>query len=151
VQVNLTEGKNALDKNEYAVALARFRLIERVAPKYQGVDSLIADATAKQQAAVDKAIDSGQQNEAANKLMDARRWYDQALQYNPSSVVAREKRAAAALKMNQAAAELFNQATLALRNQNTPLAKRLFQQVFDSTMPGDEYREKAAKQLELIR
>ena len=53
--------------------------------------------------------------------------------------------------MNQAAAELFNQATLALRNQNTPLAKRLFQQVFDSTMPGDEYREKAAKQLELIR
>ena len=151
MQVNLTEGKNSLDKNEYAVALARFRLVERDGPKYQGVDALIADATAKQSAAVDKAIDSGQANEAANKLMDARRWYDQALQYNPSSVVAREKRAAVALKMNQAAADLFSQATLALKTQNTPLAKRLFQQVFDSTMPGDEYREKASKQLELIK
>jgi predicted component of type VI protein secretion system len=151
MQVNLTEGKNSLDKNEYAVALARFRLVERDGPKYQGVDALIADATAKQTAAVDKAIDSGQANEAANKLMDARRWYDQALQYNPSSVVAREKRAAVALKMNQAAADLFSQATLALKTQNTPLAKRLFQQVFDSTMPGDEYREKASKQLELIK
>jgi len=151
VQVNLTEGRNSLDKNEYAVALARFRLVERDAPKYQGVDALIANATAKQQAAVDKAIDSGQQNETAGNLMVARRWYEQALQYNSSSVVAREKRAAVALKMNQAAAELFNQATQALRNQNTRLAKRLFQQVFDSTMPGDEYREKAAKQLELIR
>ena len=151
MQVNLTEGKNSLDKNEYAVALARFRLVERDAPKYQGVDALIADATAKQTAAVDKAIDSGQQNEAANKLMDARRWYDQALQYNPSSVVAREKRAAVALKMNQAAAEIYNQATAALKTQNMSLAKRLFQEVFDKTVPGDEYREKASKQLELMK
>jgi hypothetical protein len=151
IQVNLTEGKNSLEKNEYAVALARFRLVERDAPKYQGVDALIADATAKQEAAVDKAIDSGQRNEAANKLMDARRWYDQALQYNPSSVVAREKRAAVALKMNQAAAEIYNQATAALKTQNVPLAKRLFQEVFDKTVPGDEYREKASKQLELMK
>jgi hypothetical protein len=151
VQVNLAEGKIALDKNEYAVALARFRLVDRDAPKYQGVDALIADATAKQQAAVDKAIDSGQQNEAANKLMDARRWYDLALQFNPSSVVAREKRAAVALKMNQAAAEIYNQATAALKTQNMSLAKRLFQEVFDKTVPGDEYREKASKQLELMK
>ena len=151
MQVNLTEGKNALDKNEYAVALARFRLVERDAPKYQGVDALIADATAKQTVAVDKAIDSGQANETASKLMDARRWYDQALQYNPSSVIAREKRAAVMLKMTQAAAEIYNQATAALKTQNIPLAKRLFQEVFDKTVPGDEYREKASKQLELMK
>jgi hypothetical protein len=151
LQVNVTEGKNALDKNEYALALARFRVVERDAPKFQGVDALIADATAKQQAAVDKAIDSGQQNETAGKLMDARRWYDQALRYNPSSVVAREKGAAAALKMNEAAAEIYNQATAALKTQNVPLAKRLFQEVFDKTMPSDEYREKASKQLELMK
>ena len=151
IQVNLTEGKNALDKNDYALALARFRLVERDAPKYQGVDALIADATTKQQTAVDKAIDSGQQNETAGNLMTARRWYDQALQFNPSSVVAREKRAAVMLKMAQAAADLYAQGTAALKTQNTPLAKRIFQQVYDQTMPGDEYREKASKQLELLK
>jgi tetratricopeptide (TPR) repeat protein len=151
LQVNLMEGKNALDKNEYAVALARFRLVQRDAPKYPGVDALIADATTRQQKAVGNAIDSGQQNETEGKLIDARRWYEQALQFNPSSVVAREKRAVVMLKMNQAAADLFSQATLALKTQNTPLAKRLFQEVYDQTMPGDEYREKAVKQLELLK
>jgi tRNA A-37 threonylcarbamoyl transferase component Bud32 len=151
IQVNLTEGKAALDKGEYAVGLARLRLVDRDAPKYQGVDLLIADATAKQQAAVDKAIESGQQNESNGRLMDARRWYDQALQANPSSSIAREKRAAVAQKMNQQATDLFAQGTAALKTGNTQLAKRIFQQVFDSTMPGDEYRDKATKQLQLLK
>ncbi len=151
IQVNLAEGKAALDKGEYAVGLARLRLVDRDAPNFQGVDVLIADASARQQAAIDNAIDNGQQNETAGKLMDARRWYERALQINPSSVVAREKRAAAARKMNQAAADLFAQGTAALNIQNTQLAKRIFQQVYDQTMPGDEYRDKAAKQLELLK
>ena len=151
IQVTLAEGKAALAKGEYGGALARFRLVARAAPKFKGVDALIADATARQRAAVDKAIENGQQNETANNLMAARRWYDQALQLNPSSVVAREKRVAVMAKMNQAAAEIYNQAMAAQKIQNLPLARRLFQQVFDQTMPGDEYREKAQKQLELLR
>jgi hypothetical protein len=151
IQVNLAEGMAALNKGEYAVALARLRLVDRDAPNYQGVDRLIAEGTAKQQAAVDSAIDNGQQNEAAGKLMDARRWYERALQINPSAIVARERRAAAALKMNQAAADLFAQGTAALKAQNAQLAKRIFQQVYDQTMQGDEYRDKAAKQLELMK
>jgi serine/threonine protein kinase len=151
IQVNLAEGKVALDKGEYAVGLARLRLVDRDAPKYQGVDALIGDGMARQQAAVDKAIDSGQQNESANNLMSARRWYEQALQINPSSAIARAKRVAVALKMNKAASDLFAQGTAALKTGNTPLAKRIFQQVFDQTMPGDEYRVKAAKQLELLK
>ncbi|MGH9144881.1 MAG: FHA domain-containing protein, partial [Vicinamibacterales bacterium] len=65
LQANLDGGKTALDKHEYAVACARFRLGDRDAPKYQGVDALIADTLAKQQKAVDTAIDNGQQNEQA--------------------------------------------------------------------------------------
>jgi hypothetical protein len=151
IQVNLAEGRAALDKGEYAVGLARLRLVDRDAPNYQGAAALIADGTTKQQAALDKAIDSGQQNETANNLMAARRWYDQALQINPSSTIAREKRAAVALKMNQAAGDLFAQGTAALKTGNSPLAKRIFQQVYDSTMPGDEFRDKATKQLELLK
>ena len=151
IQVTLAEGKAALAKGEYGGALARFRLVARAAPTFKGVDALIADATARQQAAADKAIENGQQNETANNLVAARRWYDQALQLNPSSVVAREKRVAVMAKMNHAAAEIYSQAMAAQKIQNLPLARRLFQQVFDQTMPGDEYREKAQKQLELLR
>jgi len=151
IQVTLAEGKAALAKGEYGGALARFRLVARAAPTFKGVDALIADATARQRAAVDKAIENGQQNETANNLMAARRWYDQALQLNPSSVVAREKRVAVMAKMNHAAAEIYSQAMAAQKIQNLPLARRLFQQVFDQTMPGDEYREKAQKQLGLLR
>jgi serine/threonine protein kinase len=151
IQVNMAEGRAALDKGEYAVGLARLRLVERDAPSYQGVSALIADGTAKQQAAVDKAIDSGQQSETAKNLMSARRWYEQALQINPSSVIAREKREAVALKMNQAAGDLFAQGTAALKTGNTQLAKRIFQQIYDSTLPGDEFRDKAAKQLEVLK
>ena len=151
IQVNFSEGKAALDKGEYPVGLARLRLVERDAPNYQGVTALIADGTAKQQAAVDKAIDNGQQNETANNLRVARQWYDQALQLNPSSVIAREKRAGVIAKLNQQAGDLFAQGTAALKTQNTPLAKRLFQQVYDMLTPGDEYRDKAAKQLESLK
>ncbi|MGH9142196.1 MAG: hypothetical protein ACRD2I_13780, partial [Vicinamibacterales bacterium] len=94
---------------------------------------------------------NGQQNEQAGKLIEARRWYDAALQQNPSALIAREKRAAVIIKMNAAAAQLYSQATFALKSQNTTQAVRLLQQVFDTTMPGDEYREKAAKQLELLK
>jgi hypothetical protein len=151
IQANLAEGKAAVEKQEYAVAIARLRLVDRDAPKFQGVDALITDTVAKQQKVVDTAIDSGQQNEAAGKLMEARRWYDAALQQNPSSMIAREKRASVIIRMNAAAEKLFNQGTAALKMQRNAVAKQLFQQVFESTMPGDEYREKAAKQLELLK
>ena len=125
------------------VALARFRLVDRDAPKYQGVDALIADTTAKQQKAVDTAIDSGQQNETGRQADDARRWYEQALQHNPSSVVAREKRAAVISKMNQAAAD-----DLQPGHRGLKLAEHARPSVFSrrsSTrpMPGDEYPGKS--------
>jgi hypothetical protein len=151
VQTNLAEGKTALEKQEFPAALAHFRLVDRDAPKYQGVDALIADTLAKQQKAVDVAIDSGQQNETANKILEARRWYDVALQRDPASVVAREKRAAVILKMNAAAEALYGQATYAQKSGNATRAAELFKQIIDTTMPGDEFREKATKQMEALK
>jgi len=148
VQQNMAEGKTALEKQEFPAALAHFRLVDRDAPKFQGVDALIADTVAKQQKAVDVAIDSGQQNETAGKILEARRWYDVALQRDPASTVAREKRAAVILKMNANAEALYGQATYAQKSGNAARAAELFKQVIDNTMPGDEFREKAMKQME---
>jgi len=150
IQSTMADGRSALEKQEYVTALARFRAVEREAPKYQAADALAAETIAKQKTAVDAAVDSGQQNEQQNKLMDARRWYEIALKHDPASVVAREKRAAVASLMNAAAEKLYAQATAAVKMGATAQAKKLFQQVYDTTMAGDEYREKAAKQLELM-
>ena len=151
LQAALAEGRTAADKQEFAAALARFRAVDHDAPKFQGVDALIADTVARQQKAVDSAIESGEQNEQAGKIADARRWYELALQRDPASVSARDKRAAIIIRINTAAEQLYSQASFALKSQNTTQAVRLFQQVVDTTMPGDEYREKAAKQLELLK
>ena len=150
IQSALAEGKSALEKQEYVTALARLRAVERDAPKYQAADALAAEATAKQKNAVDLAIDNGQQNEQQSKLLEARRWYEIALKHDPASLLAREKRTAIITLMNDAAEKLYAQATAAVKMGATAQAKRLFQQVYDTTMPGDEYREKAAKQLELM-
>ena len=150
IQSALAEGKNALDKQEYVTALARLRPVERDAPKYQAADTLVAETIAKQKNAVELAIDNGQQNEGQSKLQEARRWYEIALKHDPASILASEKRAEVMTLMNVAAEKLYAQATAAVKMGATAQAKRLFQQVYDSTMPGDEYREKAAKQLELM-
>jgi len=92
IQVNLSEGKNYLDKQEFPLALARLRLVERDQPKYQGVNQLIADALARQQKLLEDAISSGQQNEVAGKIKEARQWYVRALEIDPGSSNAREKK-----------------------------------------------------------
>jgi len=52
------------------------------------------------------------------------------------------------LKMNAAAELLYNQATYAQKSGNAARAAELFKQIIDTTMPGDEFREKATKQME---
>jgi tetratricopeptide (TPR) repeat protein len=147
----LAEAKGAVGKQDYATALARLRALDRDAPGFQNVAALIADTIVTQRRAVETAIDSGQQNEQAGKLPEARRWYEVALQRDPSSVLAREKRAAIVIRMNAAAEQLYNQATFALKSGNTAKAAEFFKQIVDTTFPGDEFRDKATKQLDALK
>lgn len=151
IQTALADGKSSLDKQDYVAALNRFRVVDREQPKYQGVDALIADTVGRQQKATEVAVTSGQQNEQAGKLLDARRWYERALQIDPASTSARERRASVVSRMNTEATRLYNAATFALKSQDTAGAIAKFQQILDMLMPGDEIREKAAKELEALK
>jgi hypothetical protein len=151
IQTAFAEGKSSLDKLEYASALARFRAVERDQPKYQGVDLLIPETLAKQQKAVDEAMNNGQQNEQAGKLKVARQWYQRALEIDPGSTGAREKNQALAGRMTADANKIFDRATFALKAQDTAGAIRQFEQILELMLPGDEIREKAAKQLEALK
>jgi len=151
IQTAFAEGKSSLDKLEYASALARFRAVERDQPKYQGVDLLIPETLAKQQKAFDEAMSGGQQNEQAGKLREARMWYQRALEIDPGSTGAREKNQSLVSRMTADASKIFDRATFALKAQDTAGAIRQFQQILDLMLPGDEIREKAAKQLEALK
>ena len=94
IQTNFQEGNRSLEKQDFPLALARFQLVERDQKDYQGVEALITDTTAKQQKAVEEAMENGRRNEAGNKFADALKWYQAALRFDPSAAGARDKVAA---------------------------------------------------------
>jgi hypothetical protein len=122
-------------------------LVERDAPKYLGVDTLTRSD--RETAGGSRQGDRQWSTERKGRQPDD-------CSAEPAGTAAQRarsprKRAAVVIKMNQAAAEIYNQATAALKTQNVSLAKRIFQQVYDQTMPGDQYRDMAVKQLELLK
>ena len=112
---------------------------------------LIAETLAKQQKAFEEAMNGGQQNEQAGKLREARLWYQRALEIDPGSTGAREKNQSLVGRMTADASKIFDRATFAMKAQDTAGAIRQFQQILDLMLPGDEIREKAAKQLEALK
>jgi hypothetical protein len=144
----LEEGRKALEVPDYATALARFRAVDREQPRYLAVDTLITDTAARQQKAVVNAIESGQQNEKAGNIVAARRSYDAAVKYDPTSAAAQQARAALLSKMNADAGEIYEKGDYALTSKSYALAEKYFKDVIEKTMPGDELYEKAKKGLE---
>jgi len=151
LQAAILEGKNALDKQDYATAVARFRMVNNDQPRYMGADGLLADAVDKQRLALQDALNSGQLNEQAGRLKTARQWYQKAEYYDPTSTAAKEKEGSLLATMKSQAEKLLNQAGLAAKAQDTQLAIRLYQQVLDLMSPGDEFYEKARKENEALK
>jgi hypothetical protein len=96
-------------------------------------------------------MNSGQQNEQACKLRDARRWYQPALEIDPGATRAREKDTSLLSRMTPEATKLFDQASLAVKLQDRVRAIRLYQQVLEVMLPGDEISQRAATQLEALK
>ena len=151
LQATVVDGKNSLDKQEYAAAVANFRAVDREQPRYQGVDALLADALGRQQKALEDAISSGQQNEQASKWKAARQWYERALDIDPGSASAKEKRGSVVSRATTEATNLYNRATFAVKSQDNQVAIRNFQQIMDLLLPGDELWEKARKESEALK
>ena len=151
IRVNLETGKQYLLKQNYVQALARFRAVAADAPRYQGVDLLIVDALAKQKVAFENAMSSGDQNEKAGKLKEARQWYQIAAGIDPTGPGAHDKDVALLSKMTPDATRLSNRATSAAKTGEVEQARSLNQQILDLLLPGDELREKAARELERLK
>ena len=83
IDLYLKAGRSALEKLDFSKALAGFRLVEREQKGDQNIEALIADTLVKQRAAFDKAMEDGQKNEEAGRLLVARQWYQRAAYYDP--------------------------------------------------------------------
>jgi len=151
VQTGFDSGRASLEKNDFAAAINHFRAVDREQPKYQGVDTLLAEATSRQQKAVEEALQSGQQNEQAGKTREARQWYQRALEVDPGSAPARERANQARARAVAAAEDLFTKANTAEKIQDVNRARQYLQQIVDTMLPGDEIRDRAAKRMEALK
>jgi tetratricopeptide (TPR) repeat protein len=151
VQTGFDSGRASLEKNDFVAAINHFRAVDREQPKYQGVDTLLAETTSRQQKAVEEALQSGQQNEQAGKTRDARQWYQRALEVDPGSAPARERANQARARAVAAAEDLFTKANTAEKIQDVNRARQYLQQIVDTMLPGDEIRDRAAKRMEALK
>jgi tetratricopeptide (TPR) repeat protein len=151
IQTNFQEGNRSLEKQDYPLALARFQLIERDQKDYQGMEALIADATAKQRKAVEEAMEFGRRGEANNKFGDALKWYQAALRYDPSTTGARDKVAALTERVTKDGLDVFTRAEVfRKRNLNTQ-AIELYKQAADLLPTSHEKHREAQEWLEKLK
>jgi tetratricopeptide (TPR) repeat protein len=151
VQIEFANGKASLEKNEFVAALNHFRSVERDQPRYQGVDALITETTAKQRKVVEDDIKNGQTYEDSGRKRDARLFYRHALDADPSATVARNKETVLKAQMTEEANRIATRASTAAKLKQIAQAIELYQQIYDQMLPGDEARDNAAEKLKELK
>jgi len=151
ISVNFQEGTRSLERQDFALAIARFQLVDRDQKGYRGVDAMITDAIAKQHQAVDEAIDSGQKNEQAGKLPEALRWYERAQIVDPTSAKAREKYSGLADRLIRDGLKAFNTAEVLRKRSEYAKAIVSYKQAAELLPRGHEKIQEAQKWLEILK
>jgi Inner membrane component of T3SS, cytoplasmic domain len=151
VQTNFREAGRNLEKQDFAAAIPRLQQVERDQPGYQGVDALIADAVAKQKRLAEDAVDSGQKNEQAGKLLDAVRWYREAQRIDPGSPGARDRLAALNDRVTQEGLDAFGRAEVLRKRNDNAKAIELYKQAVELLPATNEKRADAMQWLEKLK
>jgi pSer/pThr/pTyr-binding forkhead associated (FHA) protein len=151
IQGNLQEGRLSLGKQDFANAISRFEAVERDQKGYEGVDSLITDTVAKQRHAVEEAIDNGQKNEAAGKLSNAVRWYQQALRFDSTSTNAHAKIDGLSERLTKEGLSAFARAEVFRKRNDDAKAIEFYKQAADLLPQGHEKSREAQQWLEKLK
>ena len=151
IRANIQEGHRDLDKQDFANAISRFEAADREQKNYQGAETLIAEATARQRKAVDDAIDNGQKNEQAGKLADAVRWYQQALRFDSTSTNAQNKIAALSGRLTKDGLDAFSRAEVFRKRNDYAKAIEFYKQAADLLPSGHEKSREAQEWLEKLK
>jgi len=151
ILTNMREGNRALEQAEFALALTRYQAVVRDQPGYQNVDGQIAEATATQKRQVDTAIENGQQNERAGRLVVAVQWYDRALKIDPNSAAAQERLAAVADRRTKDGLAAFSKAEVLRKRNEIAKAVAAYQEAADLLPPSNQKKAEAQQWLEKLK
>jgi tetratricopeptide (TPR) repeat protein len=151
IRANIQEGHRDLDKQDFANAISRFEAVDRDQKNYQGVESLITEAAARQRKAVEEAIDNGQKNEQAGKLADAVRWYQQALRFDSTSTTAQNKIAALSDRLTKEGLDAFSRAEVFRKRNDFKKAIEFYKRAADLLPSGHEKSGEAQQWLEKLK
>lgn len=150
IQVNFQEGNRSLERQDFALAIVRFQLVDRDEKGYRGVDSLITDTAAKQRQLVDEAIENGRRNEQAGKPSDAVKWYERAVRFDANAAIARERIAALTERLTRDGLEAFTKAEV-FRKRNDIRALEFYKQAADLLPANHEKSREALEWLEKLK
>jgi len=151
IQTNMRNGIASLDKEEFARALTLFQAVDRDHKGYMNVDALIADTAAKQKRAVDTAISNGQANESANNLVNAIKWYEQALRLDPTSAAAQERLAAIADRRTKLGLQALERADVLRKRNDVAKALAAYQEAADLLPSTNEKKAEAQQWVEKLK
>jgi Inner membrane component of T3SS, cytoplasmic domain len=151
VQQNYRAGMATLDQDDFATAITRFQAVDRDQKGYQNVETLLADAVARQKKAVDTAIGNGQENERAGQLVNAIRWYERAQRLDPNSAAAQEKLAALADRRTKQGLDAFNRAEVFRKRNDAARAIAAYQEAADLLPSTNEKKAEAQQWLEKLK
>jgi pSer/pThr/pTyr-binding forkhead associated (FHA) protein/tetratricopeptide (TPR) repeat protein len=151
IQANMRNGMASMDQEDFTRALTLFQAVERDQPGYMNIDGLIADTTAKQKRQVDTAIDNGQQNERANNLINAIKWYERALRLDPSSAAAQGKLAAIADRRTKLGLAALEKADVYRKRQDVAKALAAYQEAADLLPSTNEKKAEAQQWVEKLK
>jgi pSer/pThr/pTyr-binding forkhead associated (FHA) protein len=148
---NMREGLRLLDSEEFAAAITRFQAVDRDQKGYMNIDGLLTDATTRQKKQVDTALSNGQENERQNQLVNAIRWYERALFYDPNSAPAKDKLAGLADRRLKEGMDALSNAEV-LRKRNLKVrALAAYQQAVDLLPAGNEKKAEAQQWVEKLK
>jgi tetratricopeptide (TPR) repeat protein len=151
MQANLQEGHRSLEKQDFANAISRFQMVERDDKDYRDIGTLIKETAARQRQAVERAIESGQQNERAGKLADAVRWYQQALRLDSTATSANDRIAALSDRLIKEGLDAFTKAEVFRKRHDDAKAIELYKQAVDLLPSGHAKSREAQEWLEKMK
>jgi pSer/pThr/pTyr-binding forkhead associated (FHA) protein/tetratricopeptide (TPR) repeat protein len=151
IQANMRNGMSSMDQEDFVRALTLFQAVQRDQAGYMNIDGQIADTTAKQKRAVDTAIDNGQQNERANQLINAIKWYERALRLDPNSAAAQGKLAAIADRRTKLGLQALEKADVFRKRNDVAKALAAYQEAADLLPSTNEKKAEAQQWVEKLK
>ena len=151
IQVNFQEGSRSLERQDFALAIARFQLVERDQKGYRGVDTLITETAARQQQAVEEAVDERKEERAGGQTVRRRAMVSAgAAASTRTSTIARDRIATLTERLTKDGLEAFNKAEV-FRKRNDIRAIEFYKQAADLLPASHEKNREALEWLEKLK